>query len=150
MFTVLNDIHSALRWIIVLLIIIVLFKSLTGMYNKAYNQNDRRFALFAMVGLHLQLIIGLILYFISPAVNAALADTDLMKNATSRFWGVEHIAGMLIGITVITMGYMRAKNRGSDWARHRTIFFHYLIGFILILATIPWPFRANGIGRDWF
>ncbi|MBL7944022.1 MAG: hypothetical protein JNM00_14730 [Flavobacteriales bacterium] len=117
---------------------------------KVYTGTDKKFALFTMLSLHIQLIIGLGLYFISPAVEAALADPQKMVNSVSRFWAVEHITGMIIAIAVATYGYMRSKKRPSDWARHRVIFFTYLLALIIILATVPWPFREVGAGRGWF
>ncbi len=146
----LNHLHSALRWVTLALLLLTIFSSLRGMPSKTYTAGDRKLALFTMIVLHLQLVIGLGLYFISPSVKAALADPEKMAHATSRFWAVEHLVGMVLAILIATVGYMRAKKTTDGWPRHRTILFYYLLSLIIILATIPWPFREVGAGRGWF
>jgi hypothetical protein len=66
-----------------------------------------------------------------------------MKDTASRFWAVEHISGMLIAIILITVARGKAKilnYQAAAWL--------YLIALIILLVTIPWPFR-EGIGRPW-
>jgi hypothetical protein len=60
------------------------------------------------------------------------------------------MGGMILAAIVITLGFRRAKNQERPWAKHRLIFFYYLIALLLILATIPWPVREVGLGRGWF
>ena len=150
MLAALNHSHSALRWVTLALLLVTIVSSLRGMSTKTYTGGHRKLALFTMIVLHLQLIIGLALYFISPTVEAALADPEKMANPVSRFWAVEHLAGMILAIVIATVGYMRAKRITDGWPRHRTILVYYLVSLIIILATIPWPFREVGAGRGWF
>ena len=99
-----------------------------------------------MVSLHTQLLIGLILYFISPRVSFA---AGWMKDAALRFYGMEHLAGMIIAIALITIGYVKSKKGTGPQEIYKRIKLFYIIGLILILASIPWPFRAN-LGGAWF
>ena len=73
---------------------------------------------------------------------------DVMGNSVLRFYTVEHITMMLIAIVLITMGYSKAKRQTEQARGHKTIFTFYLIGLVLILVSIPWPFR--GLGAAWF
>ena len=73
---------------------------------------------------------------------------ETMKVPVLRFFTVEHTFMMLIALVFITIGYATAKRAKEDVAKHKKTFIFYLIGFILILAVIPWPFR--GFGNDWF
>jgi membrane protein DedA with SNARE-associated domain len=110
-----------------------------------YEKSDKMINLFAMVSLHTQLLLGLILYFTSPKVTFI---QGWMKVSQSRFYGMEHIAVMLIAIVLVTIGRRKAENATEPAKKHKTIALWYTIGLILILASIPWPFRNLGAG--WF
>jgi membrane protein DedA with SNARE-associated domain len=95
--------------------------------------------------MHLQLVLGLVLYFISPKV---IFDASSMKNGMYRFFLVEHIALMVIAVILVTIGYVRSDRTDQDLKQHKQILIYYGIAFILILIAIPWPFR--GFGSGWF
>ncbi|MCC6601342.1 MAG: cytochrome b [Crocinitomicaceae bacterium] len=146
MITGITHLHSVLRWVAIVLMIATMIDSLVRMY-KPFNDKDRKLALFAMITMHIQLLLGLALYI--PFVTRVLSEGQLiMKNPFNRFYIVEHLLGMVLAITIITIGYMRSKRQSEQWAKHRMIFFYYLIGFLVILASIPWPFR-DVVGRGW-
>jgi hypothetical protein len=79
---------------------------------------------------------------------ANLGFGEVMKNPVMRYYAVEHITGMLIAIVLITIGKGVAKKRIPDAAKYKRTFWFFLIALVIILATVPWPFRA-GIGRPW-
>ncbi|MEM9673547.1 MAG: cytochrome B [Bacteroidota bacterium] len=150
MYIGLIHLHSALRYVVVLLLIVAVLKAFAGWFsNKSYTEGDRKLALFTMISVHLQLVIGLILYFISPVVQSALADMGAaMKDTELRFWAVEHIATNIIGIILITIGYSTAKRASVDKAKFMRTAIFYLIGFVLIMSAIPWP--GSRVDRGWF
>jgi hypothetical protein len=152
MLEILNHTHSGLRWIALLLLIITGVKALSGwMGNKPYLPLDRKLATFTVISVHLQLVIGLILYFISPTVQAALADFGAaMKVPYLRFFALEHILGMVVAIALITVGSAKAKRAATDTAKHKKIAVWFLIGLVIIIAMIPWPFRSMFAGLGWF
>lgn len=141
--------HSGLRWIALLLLIITIVDSLVRMY-RPFKENEKKLALFTLISLHTQLLIGVILYFVSPVISSYMERGHIMKNADSRFFMVEHFALMLLAIILVTVGYSRAKRQSEHWTKHRMIFFYYLTAFILIMLSIPWPFREIAAGRGWF
>ena len=143
MYEILKNTHSGLRWIALILIIFAIYNSITA---KEFTKREKLINLFSMVSLHTQLLLGLVLYFISPRVIFA---TGWMKDASFRFYGMEHLAGMLIAIALITVGYVKSKKGTTPAAIYKPIKLFYIIGLILILASIPWPFRAN-LGGGWF
>lgn len=146
----LMHLHSALRWVILILLIVTIVDSLLRMY-KPVNNTDKKLALFTLASVHTQIIIGLILYFVHRDMHKLFENGDVMKNSIARFWAVEHMAGMVLAAVFITIGYSRAKRMAEKWAKHRMIFAYYTIGLILILASIPWPFRevANYFSVSW-
>lgn len=72
-----------------------------------------------------------------------------MGNEVLRFYTVEHFVGMILAIAAITIGYVRAKRQAGSAQGYKTVFWFYLIGLVLILVSIPWPFRA-GLNGAWF
>lgn len=149
MYTGLLHLHSALRWVALILLVATIIDSLIRMY-RPFKENERKLALFTLISLHTQLLIGGVLYFVSPLVSSWMDAGHIMKNSVARFYIVEHFAGMVIAIALVTIGYSRAKKQSEHWTKHRMIFFYYLAAFILILLSIPWPFREVGAGRGWF
>ncbi|MFM7662498.1 MAG: cytochrome B [Bacteroidota bacterium] len=102
--------------------------------------------MFAMVSLHIQLVIGLILYFTSSKVSFV---DGWMGNKLLRFYGMEHISLMILAIILVTIGHAKAKRTSEPAKKHKTILLFYAIGLILIIASIPWPFRNLGV-EGWF
>ncbi len=137
--------HSGLRWVVLILLSAAIFNAFSKKKSGAWTAKDKKITLFAMIFTHVQLVIGLVLYFISPKVSFA---EGFMKDTLLRFYAVEHISLMLIAIALITVGYSKAKRAGSDAKKFGAVATFYLIGLILILASIPWPFRNLGAG--WF
>ena len=71
-----------------------------------------------------------------------------MKNEVFRFYGMEHVLMMTIAMILITMGYSKSKKKDTDVAKYKVVAVFYTIAFVLILASIPWPFRA-ALGGSW-
>ena len=146
MYTGLLHAHSGLRWIVLVLIVWALYKSISGWVgNKEYQKSDRLSALLAMIFTHIQLLIGLVLYFISPNVSF---QEGVMESSLLRFFTVEHLAMMIISIALITIGFSTAKRATEAVQKHKKVAIYYGIGLLIMVAAIPWPFR--GLGTGWF
>lgn len=150
MYTGLLHLHSTLRYIVLIMLIVAIFKAFDGWLNKkAYTSADNKLNLFTLIATHTQFLIGLILYFISPLVQRALSDMGTaMKETTLRFWAVEHIAMMLVAVVLITIGRSSSKKAVDAVKKHKRVALFFLIGLIIILAAIPWPFSR--VPRPWF
>ncbi|MCB9299329.1 MAG: cytochrome B [Lewinellaceae bacterium] len=143
MYEGLKHAHSGLRWVVLILLIL----AITGAYRSwKGGAAGSKMPLYAMISVHVQLLLGLGLYFISPYVKFT---EGFMKDPVLRFYSVEHLSLMLLAILTITIGYSRAKRKPTDAARGRTTFMYYAIALVLILLAIPWPFR-QGLGAGWF
>mgnify|MGYP001588251958 FL=1 len=149
MYTGLLHIHSILRYIILLLLLITIFKSLSGWFGKKpFTGGMRKLNLFALIFSHIQLLVGLAVYFMNPKVKAAFADMGAaMKNPELRFWSVEHILMMVIAIALITVGYSLSKKGKTDEAKHRRAAIFFLLALIVIFYAIPWPWST--VARGW-
>ena len=150
MVTGFKHLHSANRYILLallLLVIITSFQKWKG--KKEYTKQDDKLNLFAFIFTHIQLLLGLGLYFTSDWVRF---DDTTMSSPLIRFFTVEHIFGMLVAITLITLGRIKGKKITDSVRRHKLTFWYFFIGLVIILATIPWPFRswAEAAGIGWF
>ena len=100
-----------------------------------------------MISAHITLLLGVSQWMVGDLGLKMIQNAGfgaVMKDSASRFFAVEHFAGMLIGIILITIARGKAKTlnyKAASWL--------YIIALIIILVTIPWPFR-EGIGRPWF
>jgi len=116
--------------------------------RKAFGKADisvKTISLFTLILAHIQLLIGLVLYFISPKV---VFDASRMKDSILRFYLVEHISLMIIAIIILTIGYSKSKQYFTIAKGAKKAFYYYLISLVLILVSIPWPFRIPIAG--WF
>lgn len=139
-------IHSWLRWIILLLGIIAIVKAYIGwLGKKPYTKGDNGISAAFMGSLHLNLLVGLILYFfLSPYVESAFNDFGAaMKNKDLRFWAVEHSLINIIAIVVAQVGRSKAKKAVDTIQKHKLTAIFYTIAFILLLSRIPWNETAR-------
>jgi len=136
--------HSGLRWLVLGLLIYAIYNAAVNKIS--YEKRDKMINLFAMISLHIQLLLGLILYYTSGNVSF---DSGWMKNAVTRFYGMEHLLGMLLAIIVVTVGRKMAEKQEEPEQKNKKILVWYTIGLFLILASIPWPFR-EALNGSWF
>lgn len=130
MYTGLLHLHSLLRYVVLILVLLSILQSVSGM-SKPYTSANKKVNLFALISAHLQLVIGLVLYFISPNV-----DFSKMSDATYRYWNVEHISMMILAIVLITVGYSKSKRAKDDASKHKAITIFYTIAVVIVLVAI--------------
>jgi len=126
--------HSVVRYFILIFLLIVVVRSFMGwQQNSSYLPLDDKFSLWLFIFTHTQLVIGLIVYFISPAVIFSAAS---MKDSVARYWLVEHITMMLIAIVLITMARITAKKMTEAVSKHKRLFIFNTIALIIVLVAI--------------
>lgn len=150
--TGLLHVHSLLRYLIVIVGLWAIFKAASGMGGgKAYTKSDQRPGLFYLIFMDLQLVVGLLLYVMGGFGIKRIQEMgmgEVMKDSISRFFVMEHLLGMLIALILVHIGYAQTKKTDlSDQKKYSKSFWFFLISFIFILASIPWPFRE--LGRGW-
>jgi hypothetical protein len=150
---ILLHIHSAGRWLVLLLLVIAIFNSLVA-GGRPFIKSDNRTGLLLTSVADLMFLIGLVLWYFGPygyeQIQNAGSMGAAMKDSTARFFAVEHITAMLIAIILIHIGKAQAKKSISDRAKHKRTVLYYLIALIIILVSIPWPFMQSGAGRGWY
>ena len=142
MLTGLIHLHSALRWVILILLLV----SIVQAFSK--NGSLQKTSLFLLIAAHITLLLGIFQYFAGDfgfkIIDRVGGFGNVMKDGFARFWVVEHLSAMLIAIVLITMARGKAKKQNYSAAS-----WMYVVALILILAAVPWPFR-EGIARPWF
>ena len=117
-----------------LLVLAAIIQSLIGwLQSKPYTDGNKKINLFALISAHTQLLIGIILYFLSPYVQF---NSGTMKDPVTRYFTVEHWVMMLIAIALITVGYSKSKKAVLPETRHKTVAIYYIIAFLIIIGAI--------------
>ena len=146
--------HSGLRWVVWILALLTIIKALMGMQKKsAFTNADTKISLVLISFMDIQLITGLVLYVFGPMGLKNIQNMgmgEVMKNSYTRFFAMEHLIGMLIAIVVFHIGRSKSKKAIDDASKHKKAFIFYLIGLLIMLASIPWPFKAGFEGIGWF
>ena len=101
-------------------------------------KKTEKIALIAFILSHVQLLIGLILYFVSPVGLSLLQGGGAMSDPAARLTALEHPLINIVAIVLITIGYSRAKKAQTSRAKFRSIYMLYAVGLLLILSRIPW------------
>lgn len=147
MHSFLVHLHSGLRWVVLILMIYAILNAIAARNSNEYTKKDKMLNLFAMVSLHLQLVLGLILYF-SPDSLKVNFGGEWIKDPEQRFFNLEHISIMILAIALVTFARGKAERSNDVVAKHKKIRIWYTVALILILISIPWPFR-NHLG-EWY
>ena len=141
MYQLFNSLHSYLRWILLLLLVIVVVKALLGwLGKKPFEKLDNTLSVSLLGATHLQALLGLILYFfLSPITQSAFGDFGAaMKDKYLRFYAVEHLTIMLLAVVMIQLGRTLSKKAIGDQSKHKKLLIYTAIGLVLVLAGIPW------------
>lgn len=131
-----QSIHSTLAYAVLAILVIAVINAFLGLSAKRnFTKNDRSLSLVALILSHLQLVVGLILWVISPLGKDAMSQ---MSNAAMRLTAVEHPLINIIAIVLITIGWSKHKKEESSNGKFKKIGIFYALGLLLILSRIPW------------
>jgi hypothetical protein len=144
MYSILKTSHSHLAWVALAIIIIsILVAAVSKFSNKSFSASHLKIALFGLILAHIQLLIGLALYFTSPFGLSNLSCAT-MKDSFARLLAVEHPFTNIIAIVLITIGYSKAKKAMGTGKAASSVLIFYSIGLLLILSRIPWSVWLKG------
>jgi hypothetical protein len=138
--------HSWVRWVVILIGLLALARAYGGwLGGKPWTRGDDNSSSMFARALDVQFLLGLALYvFLSPITHAAFRDIGgAMANRALRFWAVEHVFGMFIGVALAHVGLARLRKLGPDARRHKIAAIFFTLAMLAILASIPWPGAPN-------
>ncbi|TXE13187.1 hypothetical protein FUA26_05170 [Seonamhaeicola algicola] len=137
--TVLN-LHSYWAFLVIVVLVIAVVNALIKSAGaKEYSAKDFRISLFTLIISHIQLLIGIVLYFVSPRFQLwGELGGGVMGNSLARLYLVEHPFVNIIAIALITIGYSKHKKKLTSKGKLKTIAIFYTIALVLLLSRIPW------------
>lgn len=125
-YSILRSAHSGWRYIVLVLLVLAILKALSGWLTaKPFTTGDRKLNLFTLIATHIQILFGLVLYFISPLVEAGV-----------RYWKMEHISMMIIAAILVTIGNAKSKKAATDKLKHRSIVIFFGTALVIIVVAI--------------
>jgi hypothetical protein len=135
-----KTVHSYWAYIVLIVLVYAVVKSILGcVQKKQFTDKDLRIGLFALIVSHIQLLIGLAWYFMSPWYKVLKADAGaVMSNKGTRLLAVEHPMVMILAVVLITIGWSQHKKKTEDAAKFKMFAIFYGIGLLLIVSRIPW------------
>ena len=142
MYLNLLTIHSIFRWLVLLSLLFAIYRGFRGwLGEKSFTKFDNTVRHWTATIIHIQLMIGVWLYVISPIVRYFFSNfSEAIHIRDIRFFGMEHITMMLLAIVIISIGSAKAKRKPTDVEKFKTMAIWYTVGLVVILANIPWSF----------
>lgn len=144
--------HSYLRWVILILLLLAFYKNFVDR-QRAFTPTHQKLGLILMICADIMLLIGIYQWAAGETWGLISIKSrgfaEVMKDPVARFYAIEHPTGMLLAIIFIHLGYSYGKKAVSDPQKHKRILLYFGLALLIILISIPWPFREH-IGRPWF
>lgn len=143
--------HNSMRWLLLASLLLILYRAYKGYFTKSqFTKTDNTIRHWTATIAHIQLIIGMILYFKSPLVQYFLANFKTTAQSFNMlFFGLIHSSLMLISIVLITIGSAVAKRKETDAAKFETMMIWFTVALVIIVIAIPWPFSPL-VNRPYF
>ncbi|HOZ79869.1 MAG TPA: hypothetical protein PLY34_17865 [Ferruginibacter sp.] len=139
-------IHNILRWAVLLFGVLTLINALSGTLKKrVFTESDNKSNLLFMISCDIQLLLGLILLFGNSWMSRM---SNLKTDVSVRFFVMEHGFMMILAWILVHVGRVAVKKAGTDAAKHKRMLIYFGLALLLILVSIPWPFRQPGISRQ--
>ncbi|MCK0108061.1 hypothetical protein MWU58_02020 [Flavobacteriaceae bacterium S0825] len=140
MYDTVKMLHSYWAYLVLIILLIAVINAIIGLTGKKeYDAKAFRISLFGLIVSHIQLLIGIILYFVSPWFsNWSELGGGVMSDSISRLYLVEHPFVNILAVVLITIGYSKHKKKSTSASKFKTITIFYLLGLVLFLSRIPW------------
>lgn len=143
-YEILRSAHSGWRYVVIGLLIVAILQALLGWTGgKSYTGGNKRLNLFTLISAHIQLLFGIVLYFLSPLTKLASSD------AIGRYWKMEHVSIMILAVILITIGNAQSKRIVDEPGKHRAIAIYFGIAFIFIITAIFLMINSDPT-RTWY
>jgi len=145
--------HNLIRWAVIIFGLWALFSAISGVISKRnYTSSDSKGNFLFMLSCDIQLVLGLILYFVNSWFDRLRDLGNNMKDANTRFFTMEHALLMIIAWLLVHIGRVSVKRAVTTAGKHKRSLVFFGLAILIILASIPWPFR-EAIARPlyrWF
>jgi len=146
MYDIVKVLHSYWAYLVLLILFMATINALIKFFGKKeFHAKDFRISLFTLIVSHLQLLLGLLLYFVSPRLQvwSESGMGGVMKDSVNRLYLVEHPLVNIIAVVLITMGYSKHKKKLTSTPKFKMLSIFYTIALVLYLSRIPWDAWPN-------
>lgn len=142
MYSILLFTHSCLRWVVLIVLIYSIYRFSIGIiYIRSFNKTDHLFSQLTDKLVQLQLVIGIVLYIVSPLLSGFWKQEEKFSEYTDQqFFGIIHTLLMFIAVALISIGISVSKRELSDHLKFRKLIIFFGLALGIILLAIPWPF----------
>ena len=144
MYPIFLALHNIMRWIVILLAIYALVRIYMGVFGKReFTETDRKALSFYAIGMDVQLLLGLILYFfLSPLTTAALGNFGAaMSDSNLRFFAVEHLLLMLVAVILAHVATVMARRGATSSAKFNRAAIWLTLSVLAVAVAVPWAMR---------
>ena len=142
MYSSIQSVHSLWAYLLLIVVVVAFVNALAGAVSKRdFVARDFRISLFALIVTHIQIVIGIVLFFLSPWGLQNIQSSGMgavMKDSLSRLYVIEHPLMMIIAVIFLTIGYSRHKKHLLSRKKFVSIALFYGLALIFILSRIPW------------
>lgn len=138
--------HSVMRWIVVGLCVVVVYRAVAGQLGRRpWTSSDTYISFGLLVALDVQLLIGAVLFVKSPITILGIHELDLtLESPALRFYTFVHPLLMLLAIALVHIAWIRIRRSSESSSPHRTAAVFFGLALLLLLAGIPWPVLSYG------
>lgn len=136
--------HNIMRWVVLLLAIYALYRVYVGLFGKKeWSDADRKALSFYAIGMDVQLLLGLLLYFVlGPWFSMMTSGMgNVMSTSSLRFFAVEHFSVMLLAVILAHVATIMAKRGATSAKKFRNGAIYLTLSVLAVLAAIPWASR---------
>jgi hypothetical protein len=148
-YSILLPLHNILRWVVLMAALFAIYRAFAGWLGKKdWTRTDDKAGLWFTMLMDIQVLAGLILYFLSPVTQSAFQNFGgAMSNAVARFFAVEHILLMVVAAVVAHVGRALTRKASGALSKHKRAAIWFMLALLVVLVAIPWPFSAAA--RPW-
>lgn len=141
MYETVKFLHSYWAYLVLILLVISTVNALIKFFgNKEFAAFDFRVSLFTLIVVHIQLLLGIVLFFAADYLSliGEMGMGGVMKNSLLRSNIIEHPLTMIFATVLITMGYSKHKKKLTSKPKFKMLALFYTLALVLVLAKIPW------------
>ncbi len=138
LYSILKELHAYNRYFILLALVFVLFRAYSGWLSNRRFEKPDNIGAAALLGLcHLQLLVGLLLFWLSPYGMSAMSNGAASQPGSwARYFSMEHLGAMIVAIALVQTGRIVSKKANDDVKKHRTLAIYVTIATLLIIGTL--------------
>ncbi|CAN5767617.1 hypothetical protein BH23DEI1_BH23DEI1_10050 [soil metagenome] len=140
MYVGLLHLHNLTRWLVLIAAVVAVGVAIHGLVTRRpWTLLARKSGTAFVITLDVQLVLGLLLYVVSPIVRSGFADmATAMADGAVRFFLVEHLVLMILAVAAAHVGSVLVRRAPSDRAKHARAATWYSLALALVLLAIPW------------